>query len=244
MATGSVEVPPAYGGILAPDFELGQVRPRLVGFGMGPYEDFFGADDAAGRLLDDQIDQLRAYNLSYGHAAAWWVRNPAGGEDEPLSEAEQAKEYFIGRAFQTRTLDAGIEAVRYIGANGAARDLSTALTQDMDLANARLELRYDNGVYLWLNHGGPVWSVDLGPEVYDLPRSGWLATGPDGFLAYSARVEGRRVDYLATADYTLMDGRGHETLFGTESATDLKVVFADGRVLTEGAGGRLTMSPP
>ena len=68
--------------------------------------------------------------------------------------------------------------------------------------------------------------------------------GPDGLLAYSALAEGRRVDYLSTPAYTLLDGRGQPTFFGPLSTTDLKIVFADGRVLSEGPGGVVSVGRP
>jgi hypothetical protein len=220
------------------------VRPRLVGFGMGPYAGFFGPDDAAGRLSDDQLDTLRAFNLSYGHAGAWWVGKPAGGPAEPLSEAEQAKEYFTARALAPTLLDAPVAALRYVASDGIAYDLSSALIRDLDLAGPRLRVEYAGGATLWVNHGEAVWPVQLGVELYQLPLHGWLLSGPDGLLAYSALSEGRRVDYLWTPAYTLLDGRGQTTFFGPLSTTDLKVVFADGRVLSEGPGGLVSVSRP
>lgn len=244
LATGSPEVPPANGGLVVPDYELSVVRSRLVGLGMGPYPSFFGADESAGRLSDSQLDAQRAFGLAYGHAGAWWVRQPSGGASEPLTEAEQAKEYFTARAVQARTLDAPLLAVRYVSSEGVERDLSNAFIQNLDLAGPRLALRYANGVSVWVNHAEALWSVQLGVESFDLPRHGWLVTGPDGFLAYSALAEGRRVDYLWTPEYVLLDGRGQTTFFGSLSSKDLKVVFIDGRVLTEGQGGGLVLTGP
>jgi hypothetical protein len=244
LATGSPDVPPADGGLVVPDYELAVVRPRLIGLGMGPYSSFFGAAESAGRLSDGQLDAQRAFGLAYGHAGAWWVKQPSGGPNEPLTEAEQAKEYFTAHAVQARTLDAPLLAVRYVSSEGFERDLSNAFIQNLDLAGPRLALRYGNGVKLWVNHGEALWSVQVGVETFDLPRHGWLVIGPDGFLAYSALAEGRRVDYLWTPEYVLLDGRGQTTFFGSLSAKDLKVVFADGRVLSEGQGGSLALSGP
>jgi hypothetical protein len=221
LGTGSPDLAPADGGLVLPDFEQTMVRPRLLGYGMGPYERFFGAE-AHGPLRDDQLDTLRAFTLSYGHAGAWWAGGSAGAW---LSEAEQAKEYFTLQALGRRYLDAPPPTVRYLSAEGTPLDLSTALRRNLDLANPRLVLRY-------------------GDVLYELPPDGWLASGPDGLLGYSALVEGRRVDYLWTDNYVLMDGRGRITFFGPHSARDLKVVFADGRVLEEGAAGRLSLTAP
>ncbi len=242
LASGSPDQPPAVGALVAPDFELSMVRPRMVGYGMGPYDHFFGPESAAGPISDEALDVLRTFSLAYGHAGAWWLADPA--LPGPLTAAEQVKEYFTMGALQARYLDAPLVAVRYWTADGRSLDLSTALQQDLDLASPRLEVRYGDGLNLWVNHGEAVWPVTAGTESYALPAHGWLATGAEGFVAYSALVEGRRVDYAWTPEYVLMDGRGRTTFFGSQSARDLKVVFADGRVLEESPDGMLALTTP
>lgn len=242
LASGSPDQPPAAGALVAPDFELRMVRPRVVGYGMGPYGSFFGPDGVTAPLMEQSLDLLRAFSLSYGHAGAWWLADPVA--PGPLPEAEQGKEYFLMRALQGRYLDAELESVRYWTADQRALDLSAALREDLDLAGPRLEVRYEAGLRLWVNHSEPVWTVTVQSVPYALPRHGWLAMSADGLLAYSALVAGRRVDYLWTPDYLLLDGRGQVTSFGPHSARDLKVVFADGRVLEEAPDGTLRMIDP
>jgi hypothetical protein len=239
LATGSPELAPADGGLVIPDYELAIVRPALVGFGMGPYADFFGAEAVGERLTDAQLDTLRAFSLAYGHAGAWWRHGEGPG---PLTEAEEAKEYFLLSAIAGRTQDLPLASVAYMGPGDVAYDLSAAFQRDQDLANPRLRIAYGGGLLLWINHSAATWPVTLDGQPYALPRHGWLATGPEGFLAYSALVEGRRVDYLWSPEWVLMDGRGQATHFGSDIAVDLKVRLANGRVVEEQPDGSLRVS--
>ncbi|MCB0217269.1 MAG: hypothetical protein KDH92_11565, partial [Chloroflexi bacterium] len=253
LSTGAID--PAAGDdyLVVPDYELSVVRPRMVGYGMGDYARFFGDPD--GRLADaarplsaSEIDSWRATSLAYGHAGAWQVgtRALAQGAPDFLSRAEQVKDYYLMRGLQQRYLDAELIAVSYAGDAGELR-LSGALARDYDLARPRLHLAYalpSGPLDLWINHGQGDWSVEAGGQPYLLPENGWLALGADGLLGYSARVEGRRVDYLRLPEYRLMDGRGQATDFEGETATDLLLRFSDGRRIVEEPAGSLRWLEP
>jgi hypothetical protein len=76
-----------------------------------------------------------------------------------------------------------------------------------------------------------------------LPQHGWAAEGPD-LSGFAALVEGRLVDFLEAPEVTLLDGRGTESAFGGVTSRDLRVVLPDGRVLTEGPDGTMSVAAP
>jgi len=242
LATGSAEQTAGAPYLVVPDYALTVARPRMIGYGMGPYERFFAdvAGDAPRPLTEGERDEWLATLLAYGHAGAWTAqRGTATPPGDWLSPAEQVAHYFVTRALQARYLDAALVSVRYLDANGAERDLSWALTHDFDLAGPRLHVTFGGGLELWLNHAPAVWTVSAGGGTHLLPEHGWLARGPDGLLAYSALVEGHRADFLQAPEVTVLDGRGRLINFGGPTARDLVVRFPDGWRLEEQADGSL-----
>ena len=253
LSTGAIDPSAGDDYLVLPDYELSVVRPRMIGYGMGDYARFFGDPDGrlagAGRALSpSEIDSWRATSLAYGHASAWQLGTTALAQGAPdfLSRAEQVKDYYLMRGLQQRYLNAELLAVTYAGDAGEQR-LSGALARDYDLARPRLHLGYAGAggrLDIWINHGQGDWTVEAGGQPYQLSENGWLALGEDGLLGYSARVEGRRVDYLRVAEYRLMDGRGQATDFEGESATDLLLRFPDGRRIVEEPSGSLRWLEP
>ncbi len=256
LSSGSIDAPAGAAYLVVPDYELAVVRPRMIGYGMGDYRQFFAdrAEDAPGTvrpLSEAEIDEWQATTLAYGHAGAWTARGALpgdGGDPDFLSPAEQVKSYFIMHALQTRYLDAPLRSVGYIGADGSEHDLDWALAHNYNLAGPRLHLVFGggagggaaegDGIELWLNHSPDVWTVTVGGS-YSLPQHGWLARGEGGLLGYSALIEGHQADYLQAPDVTVLDGRGRLTDFGGLVARDLVVRFADGWRLEEQGDGRL-----
>jgi hypothetical protein len=241
LTTGVGTSQPGSASLVVPDYELTAVRPHMANFGMGSYEQFFGTP---GRPLSDAaLDEWRATELAYGHAGAWTVGDPTGRPDY-LTAAEQVKEYYLLQTLQRRYLDrTAVAAVSYVGVDGTERELSEALTHDVDLAEPRLHLRFGHDLELWLNHSQNLWTVPVAGESVLLPQHGWLARGP-GLLGYSALLDGQRVDYLRSPEVTVLDGRGQPTDFDALTARDLKVIFPDGRVLEELPDGTLRWTTP
>ena len=245
LSTGSAERLAGADYLVVPDYELAVARPRLVGFGMGPYERFFGdpalgAHGAGRRLTEAELDAWRATALCYGHAGAWAT---TATDASALSPAEEVKEYFLMGALASRAVDAPLGSVRYVAADDSHVGLGAALAANFDLVSPRVVIDYPGRLTLWINHAEGDWVVRLGAEAYRLARHGWLASGPEGVLGYSAQVEGRRVDYLWTPELVLVDGRGQLTSFGSLAARDLEVRFSDGARLVEAPDGSLSLQP-
>ncbi len=247
LSTGSIDAPAGDPYLVLPDYELRVVRPRMIGYGMGDFARFFGAP-VDRPLGDAAIDSWRATSLAYGHAGAWSLAGTAlaAGEEDYLTLAEQVETYYLMGALQRRYLDAELLSVGYRDATGEL-DLSAALRADLDLARPRLHLAYRQAgqrLDLWINHAAELWTIEAGGQAHLLPTHGWLALGEDGLLAYSALVEGHRVDYLRAPEIRVMDGRGRATDFEGRAATDLRVELPDGRAIVEEAGGVLVWRGP
>ena len=221
---------------VVPDVVLRTVRPLVAHIGMGPYSRFFG-DKAVWPIGVAQQDAYLATTLAYGHTGMW--------EAGAISDADAVRTYYIARPLQRLMLEATSADVLYGSADGSERDLSAALIEGLDLAGPRLHVSYagESSLEGWINHGGSVWPVDWRGTSWLLPTDGWIVDG-GSVQGYSAIVEGRRVDFLRTPDYTLMDGRGEETTFERFTARDLVIRFSDGRVLEEQVDGRLEFVGP
>jgi hypothetical protein len=241
LSTGSDEQSAGDPYLVVPDYEVIVVRPRMVNYGMGGYARFFESYPPGGEVPEAFIDAWRATTLAYGHVGAWEAVG-APVVPEPLTPAETLKEYALMTALSRRYTDAPSAEVRYIDAEEQSRDLSWALAHDLDLSAPRLHVDYGS-IDVWVNHDRDDWTVDVAGNALVLPTHGWLARADDGLLAYSARVDGRQVDYLAAPEVTLLDGRGEVVRIGAIQARDLKVVWADGSTIEEMPDGSLQRLP-
>lgn len=209
---------------------------------MGSYDRFFGPIEPGELypLSEERLDELRATELAFGFGAAWSAR--PGAADDPLSAAEQAREYFLIKPIVTRMRTVGVTEVLYIQADGSALTLSEALRTDIDLARPRLVLGMAGAGTLWVNHSEETWRVLVDGFSYYLPQHGWLVKDePHGVFGYSALLDDRRVDYLAVPEWTLLDGRGVDTSVGELTSKDLTVVFPDGARIEEAPDGSLSL---
>lgn len=234
---------PGLRGQVVPDYALWALRPRAIAFGFGPFERLFGLSPGE-RPGDAELDRYRALLLAYGHAPAWEVDVGAGATGR-LSDADAVALYHLVRPVHA-ALQAATEArVRYVGPDGQERDLTRALVDGLDLGGPRLRIEASGAVplSLWVNLSANVWRIDAAGAAWLLPADGWLVEGP-GVFGFSALLDGRRVDRMVTPGVSLLDGRGEEATVAGETARDLVVRFADGRVLAEGPGGELGWRDP
>lgn len=205
------------GGRSAPlvvDYELAEVRPKLVGIGAGTYRQFCGlpTDEPVDPSRIDW-DAYRATEIALGHAG--YVGNyrlkpgPRGLPVPGGSAAGLVREYFLLRALQELYLEAPLRAVHY-ACGEEWLDLAEAARRGIDLAQARLRIEYGNGLTIWVNRSAEEgWRAGPDEAPCELPPGGFLAVAPRGrLLAYSARVEGRRTDFCRSPHYTFVDTRG------------------------------------
>jgi len=204
------------GGLEAPllvDYELREVRPRLMGLGAGPYRQFCGhATGEAVPANKVDWDAYRATEIALGHAG--YVSNyrikpgPRGIPFPGGSAATAVREYYMLRALQELYLGTPVRRIAYRW-GAEFLDLGEALQGEVDLFNAQIRVEYANGLTVWVNRSGADnWSIEAEGERWELPPSGFLALAPrQRLIAYSALLNGQRTDFCRSAAYTFLDVR-------------------------------------
>lgn len=215
---------------VVPDYALRMLLPRLMVLGAGPYEPFFG--EPVDRLSEAQLDAYAARTVAFGSAVSWQL------EETPTAGALFL--YYALMPLQQRTMHVSDVQVEYFGPDGAPRDLSAALRAGLDMARPRIRLTYkaERPVEVYVNRSGNAWPLELRGTARILPPDGWLFDAVDAY-GFSALEEGRRIDFVRTPDYVLLDGRGETTRIEGSTARDLLITFRDGSVIEEQPDGRL-----
>jgi len=227
---------------VVPDYALVEENRLLVRNGNGFYDRFFPRGGLAFPLSDEAADLYRIYEITYGHAGFAVVR---GSEGEFVREKDLVKDYHLVRAVVREMHASPVASVRYeVGGRLATLDevlagavrageagdageganpldaLRPAVNPLEALRDPRIELRFENGLVVRLNHGAEPWEarIETG-ERFVLPENGWIAWRPEtGFLALSAIPDGfaGRIDSLRDRERRvwLLDGRGRVESFG------------------------------
>lgn len=185
------------------DFDLRKLHPLCCNFGMGNPEMFFGAG-GLGKTTEERearLDRFLAATLAFGHTGFLVLH---GGM--PTA----ARSYFLLQQVHAAYANAAAEDIRYADEMGRLLDSSTAVATGA-FARSQIRTRYSNGLTVTVNgHPRENWAVDG----MVLPPNGWLVQSDDGKLqAFSALVDGRRVDYVNSPAYVYADGRGRFTRF-------------------------------
>ena len=73
-----------------------------------------------------------------------------------------------------------------------------------------LRIRYKNGltIYINCNWDKKSWTIEDGGVKYDIPSGGWYARQGTDFTEYSATVDGRRLDFVDSPEYTFINANG------------------------------------
>jgi len=200
------------GAVLA-DYELREVRPRLLGFGAGTYRQFCRLP--SGEPVDISrvdTDAYRATEIALGHAG--YVGNyrvkpgPRGPAFPGGASVAAVREYYLLRSLQELAFAALVRSIRYRSGEEFL-DLREALLRGLDLAGAQLRIEYGGGLTVWVNRSDQErWRLQANDAQWELPPNGFLASAPSQeFLAYSAIVSGQRTDFCRSAGYTFLDTR-------------------------------------
>ncbi|MBN2494995.1 MAG: hypothetical protein JXR96_10425 [Deltaproteobacteria bacterium] len=132
---------------VAPDYELGVVRPRMLNHGLGYYSRYFvGSGQKTPDLSEVDLDQYRASEIAFGHAG--FLGDSISGVRSWMHL--HAPEYWLMQALQSRYAEAGLLDVAYSDQAGWL-DLETALRNRLDLSRARVRIRYDSGLVVYVN---------------------------------------------------------------------------------------------
>lgn len=223
-------------GPLLVDYELREVRSKLLGIGAGTYRQFCSL--ASGEPVDISrvdTDAYRATEIALGHTG--YVGNyrvkpgPRGPAFPGGASVAAVREYYLLRALQELSLAAPVRAVRYRHEEELL-DLREALLRGLDLSQAQIRIEYGGGLTVWVNRSEKErWRLEAEGAQWELPPHGFLALAPSRqFVAYSAIVSGQRTDFCRSAKYTFLDTRSANPRTVEGITTDGSVALLDSAV--------------
>ncbi|MDD4872062.1 MAG: hypothetical protein PHR77_16010 [Kiritimatiellae bacterium] len=207
------------------DFDLLKIHPFEHGTMMGYAPSaFFGANKTTGLHTDGgrgpaPLDFYRyvSASLAYGHMLILGY-----GYAPPLSRFIHY--YAVMQGVQREYLTDTVTEISYHNGTEFV-PTSRALIEDSQKLG-RLHVRYTRGLTVHVNYNAEKpWTVEYSGRSYELPPFGWLIMKPDVILAYSALVNGKRVDFVKCSDYIYLnsgDGRANEGPLEVEGAVWLK----------------------
>ena len=205
-----------------PNYELEYIRGKMANQGMGPPARFQVAAD----VETYDFDKLNATTLAYGHAGFIGDTHYS----TPLLEDELVKAYYMFRAIQPQYLDSSVtvEEIAYFDAAGNKMNLDQAVLAGYDFRQARLYIRYSNGLEMYLNFAPENWEVTINGNDYILDQNGYAAENPgQNFVQYSCLRDGNRVDFVACDLYTYANPRGKKVDFGNGMVTSTTLIQTD-----------------
>jgi hypothetical protein len=178
-----------------------------------PLSVFFGAGPMPAEQSEASLDRYLATQIAYGMAGVIDTWDDADAQ----SLRYAVRSYYMLLALQQRYLAS--QPTRILFWDGTAFLHGSDALISGAWQREQMYMRFPCDMELWVNGGSErLWSVRLGLETYDVPSSGWLASGPDIF-AFSGLFDNGRVDYMETPAYTYFDGRGSDRPFRGIQAT-------------------------
>jgi hypothetical protein len=183
------------------DFDLLKIHPFQHGTMMGHHPDrFLSSEDQAPLYQDTGRDQAPigfykyvSASLAYGHMLIlgyWYVPPPA----------RFIQYYALMQGIQKEYLTDVATGIRYHDGK-ALLPTSHALASGAQQLG-RVWVQYSRGLRLWVNYNPTTpWTVECSGRAYDLPAYGWLAEKPGAIQAYSALIDGQRVDAVRCPEY-------------------------------------------
>ena len=195
--------------ILLVDFELRKVAPlhAPVSFDLG-YWGYDGARDLtcgdykylhhfiATQIAFGTIGSMEPYASIYG--------DPAWKFDSVITS------YFMMQQIQKRYIMQTVDKIEYF--DGEKLQNSSDALRSGIYNNNMLRITYKNGLVIYVNSNwdNKSWTITDAGKTYELPSGGWYAKQGDNFVEYSATVDGRRVDFVDSPEYTFLNGNGKE----------------------------------
>ena len=193
--------------LLLVDFELRKVAPlhAPVSFDLG-YWGFEGVRDLscgtykylhhflAAQIAFGTIGMMEPYARIYD--------DPAWKFDSILTN------YFMMQQIQKRYIMEHVEDISYY--DGSKLVSTSDAIRSGVYADNMLRIRYKNGltIYVNCNWDKKSWTIEDGGVKYELPSGGWYAKQGSDFTEYSATVDGRRLDFVDSPEYTFINANG------------------------------------
>jgi hypothetical protein len=196
------------------DFDLLKIHPFEHGTMMGYSPSaFFGKEDLGPLYKDDGrgTAPLLYYkyvsaSLAYGHMLILGY-----GYAPPLSRFIQY--YATMQGVQREYLTDTASEISYH--NGADFVPTTRALAEDACKLGRVRVRYSRGLTVHVNYNPEkTWKVEVEKRVYELPPFGWVIVKPGEILAYSALIEGRRVDFVRCPEYIYLNAGEARTTEG------------------------------
>lgn len=224
-----------YQQILPPlvDFDLLKLHPLAHGVGMGCMPVYQLPEELANEVMKDDgrgpppigFYARNAMTLAYGQMGmlGYEYRPPLNRTIKYYAMLEG-----LGREYLS-------DSVTQIARHDGESFVSTSQAiLDGSLNKGRLRIRYSRGLELWINYNATeTWEVEITGRRHVLPPWGWVAIKPGEILAYSALVDGRRVDYVRCPEYTYLDTGDRQ---GSEGGITLRGAVL---LVREGEGWRV-----
>jgi len=206
---------------IMPDYEIKFIRPLMVGQGMGYHVRYanYAVQDAT--FFD--FDRYNTMAVAYGHSGL--MNNMMNG----VTDEHYVNTYYMFQAIQSQYLDTSVtvDDIRYY--DGAdALTLEQAVLSGYDFRIPRLYIMYSNGLEIYLNFSDENWVVTMGGKSYTLDKNGYAAHNPqEDFLQYSCLINGNRVDFVDSTNYTYANARGKTTDFGSFTTDKMIILRKD-----------------
>lgn len=205
------------------DFDLLRIHPLETDNGPGPLgicpvqpkgADIRGSNAFGISFRSPASDRILAATIVFGHAGntehgiGWYVIDKKDQIVEIDSNLWQTiKTYYMMQQLQQRYCMVSVAKISY-NHNGRLLSTSEAIATDA-YKESQVYVRYVNGLEIYVNGSWDrSWEVNIGDRDYLLPPTGFVAAMGDDFLAYSAEVEDKRVDYVNSPEYVYADARG------------------------------------
>lgn len=234
---------------LAPlvDFDLLKIHPFQNGTMMGHHPDCLLTSEDQAPLYSDTGRGLGpegfykyvSASLAYGHMLilGYWYT-------PPLSRF--AHYYALMQGVQSEYLTDTAAEIGYH--DGTALVPTSQALAEGSQQLGRVHVRYSRGLCVWVNYNAEKpWAVEASGRTFELPPYGWLIEKPNEILAYSARVDGRRVDFVRCPDYLYLntgEGRAVEGPLDVDGAVWLKREGGAWRLIPCGDLGPWERFPP
>lgn len=193
---------------LLPVFDLYQIHSKECDIGVSWTTSFCDSMSnwRAPDRIDYAIDRMILHTLAYGHIG-WLV-------EEEYGIGRTCRSYYMLQQVQARYGLKQPTRVAYWDGNRLCT-VSEAVVRDLPTTRRQMVVEYPGGLKLWLNdHPSETWRVRVGTHEVSLPPAGWAAAqqaspgAPETLFTYSGQADAGKTDYLRSADYTYLDGRG------------------------------------
>ncbi len=202
-------------------FHLYSIHPLQCDYGMGYIPYYLRKLDAKWKESPKRryyVDLFLATTIAYGNMG-WLVTD--WGLDDEFGVEVMARSYYMMQQAQQQYAFVRPKKIEYAAPDGRFLTPSEAHATGA-IAASRLHVEYANGTHVYVNRSeSGDWEVPDGSGgTIELPPAGWVVYNPkSGFREFSANAGGRRIDYVKSAAYEFLDGRGAWTEQGGVGAS-------------------------